>query len=88
MKKNQQNRNNSGNMTAEKTSGVKTFFTMLRKLLVTVIMVCIFAGIILTVSAVSYVIGIANEPLGIDNIRPFTTRKTVYGLISTKYPKP
>lgn len=66
MKKNQQNRNNSGNMTAEKTSGVKTFFTMLRKLLVTVIMVCIFAGIILTVSAVSYVIGIANEPLGID----------------------
>ena len=29
-------------------------------------MVCIFAGIILTVSAVSYVIGIANEPLGID----------------------
>ena len=53
MKKNQQNRNNSGNMTAEKTSGVKTFFTMLRKLLVTVIMVCIFAGIILTVSAVS-----------------------------------
>lgn len=66
MKKNQQNRNNSGNMTAEKTSGVKTFFTMLRKLLVTVIMVCIFAGIILTVSAVSYIIGIANEPLGID----------------------
>lgn len=66
MKKNQQNRNNSGNMTAEKTSGVKTFFTMLRKLLVTVIMVCIFAGIILTVSAVSYIIGIANEPSGID----------------------
>lgn len=66
MKNNQQDRKNSGNMTAEKTSGVKTFFTMLRKLLVTVIMVCIFAGIILTVSAVSYIIGIANEPLGID----------------------
>lgn len=66
MKKNQQDRNTSGKMTAEKPSGVKTFFTMLKKLLVTVIMVCIFAGIILTVSAVSYVIGIANEPLGID----------------------
>lgn len=66
MKNNQQDRNTSKKMTAEKTSGVKTFFTMLKKLLVTVIMVCIFAGIILTVSAISYVVGIANEPLGID----------------------
>ena len=66
MKKNQNNRKKSDKMTVEKSSGVKTFFTMLRKILVTVIMVCVFAGIILTVSAVSYIISIANEPWEID----------------------
>ena len=66
MKKNQNNRKKSDKMTVEKSSGVKTFFTILRKILVTVIMVCVFAGIILTVSAVSYIISIANEPWEID----------------------
>lgn len=66
MKNNQQNRTKSDKMTAEKSSGVRTFFTMVRKILVTMIMVCVFAGIILTVSAVSYIISIANEPWEID----------------------
>lgn len=66
MKNKQNSRDNPGKNAAKNQSGAKTFFTLLRRLLVTVIMVCVFAGIILAVSAVSYVIGIANEPLGID----------------------
>lgn len=66
MNKNQNSRDNPGKNAVQNPSGIRAFFRLLRRLLVTVIMVCVFAGIILAVSAVSYVIGIANEPLGID----------------------
>lgn len=66
MKKKQNSRDNPGNNAVQNTSGIKAFFIFLRRMLVTVLMVCVFAGIILALSAVSYVIGIANEPLGID----------------------
>lgn len=54
------------NLNEKKPSVVKTVFSALWKVISTALMVCAFAGIIVFVSLLIYVIGIATEPTGID----------------------
>lgn len=63
----------------KKQSGVKNFFSAFGRILLTVLMVLVVAGIIVGVSLGIYVLKIANEPTGIDlNARSLNLSSFIY----------
>lgn len=63
----------------KKRSGVKTFLSALWKIVITVIGVCVTAGIIVGISMGIFVFKIANEPTGIDlNARSLNLSSFIY----------
>ena len=63
----------------KKQSGVKQFFSVVGRVLLTVLMVLVIAGVIVGISLGIYVMKIANEPTGIDlNARSLNLSSFIY----------
>ena len=64
---------------AKKQSGVGAFFSAVGRLLLTVVMILLIAGVIVGVSLGIYIFGLANEPTGIDlNARSLNLSSFIY----------
>ncbi|MBQ3329639.1 MAG: penicillin-binding protein [Ruminococcus sp.] len=63
----------------KKQSGVKNFFSVVGRVLLTILMICLISGLIIAVSLGIYVAKIANEPTGIDlNARSLNLSSFIY----------